>query len=51
MAFAPAAVYWLAVALEANSSVDRACVFATADFMINPARDGMQTHMDFRLLL
>ena len=35
--------YWL----EANNSADRACVFAIADFIINPARAGMQTHMDF----
>jgi hypothetical protein len=35
--------YWL----EANSSADRACVLAIADFMINPARAGMHTHMDF----
>ena len=34
--------YWLTV----SSSADRARVFAIADFMINPARAGMQTHMD-----
>jgi hypothetical protein len=34
--------YWVTV----NSSADRACVLAIADFRINPARVGMQTHMD-----
>jgi hypothetical protein len=40
--------YWLTVALEVCSSADRACacVLAIADFMINAARAGMQTHMD-----
>jgi hypothetical protein len=40
--------YWVAVALWVNSFTDRtsACVFAIADFMINPARAGTQTHMD-----
>jgi len=38
--------YVLAYWLTADRSVDRACVFAIADFMINPARAGMQTHMD-----
>jgi len=35
-------------ALEVNRSAawTFACVFAIADFMINPARAGMQTHMD-----
>jgi len=34
--------YWVAV----NSSADRACVFTIADFRINFARVGTQTHMD-----
>ena len=34
--------YWERV----NSSVDRACVLAIVDFKINPARVGMQMHMD-----
>jgi len=38
--------YWETVALRVNSSVDRARVLAIADFRINPARVGMQTHMD-----
>jgi hypothetical protein len=40
-------------ALKVCSSADRscACVFATADFIINPARVGMQTHMSFMDLL
>lgn len=37
--------YWVTVALT-NSSVDRACVLAIADFTINPALAGTQTHMD-----
>jgi len=44
----PGSSYWAAVALEGNSSADRtcACVLAIADFTINPARAGMQTHME-----
>ncbi len=40
--------YWVTVALDVDSSTDpnRACVFAIADFTINPARLGTQTHMD-----
>jgi hypothetical protein len=34
--------YWATV----NSSADRACVFTIADFRINFARVGTQTHMD-----
>jgi hypothetical protein len=34
--------YWATV----NSSADRACVFTIADFSINFARAGTQTHMD-----
>jgi hypothetical protein len=33
--------------LLVDGSVDSACVLAIADFRINPARAGMQTHMDF----
>jgi hypothetical protein len=35
--------YWATV----NSSADCACVFTIADFRINFARVGTQTHMDF----
>ena len=38
--------YWVTVALAVNGFVDRACVLASADFMISPARAGTQTHMD-----
>jgi hypothetical protein len=38
--------YLVTAALKVNGSVDRACVLAIADFMINPARAGTQTHMD-----
>jgi hypothetical protein len=48
---APDFCYWLAVAFKANNSADFACVFAIADFAINPARAGMQTHISFMDLL
>jgi hypothetical protein len=38
----PSSSYWA----EVNSSADRACVFTMADFRINFARVGTQTHMD-----
>ena len=38
--------YWVTVVLAVNGFVDRACVLASADFMISPARAGTQTHMD-----
>jgi len=39
--------YWL----TADSCAVRACVLAIADFMINPARAGTQTHMALMDLL
>lgn len=40
--------YWAAATLWVNISAERtcACAFAIADFIINPARVGTQTHID-----
>ena len=38
--------YRVTIALAISRSVDRACVLAIADFTINLARAGTQTHMD-----
>jgi hypothetical protein len=43
--------YLATVAMLVNSCVERACVFAIADFIMSPARAGMQTHIDLLLRL